>query len=176
MSQNEAPLRKGRGWYPALDKRFLELLVETEIDLHSISLATARDNPLPLPLDRYQRNREKVRRVAQSRIGQERLQAYCDRVKEAFDAYVRGGLWNLCDDDAVDAESGSGELGDTAIGVEGEEAAEAEIAFRRGQVEARESRWANHEEEVENKSRGRDRRSKSRAAKSEASSRCNYSS
>jgi hypothetical protein len=98
-------LRKGRGWYPALDKRFLELLVETEIDLHSLSLASSHGNPPVISVDRFERNREKVRRVAQSRIGQERLEAYCDRVKEAFDAYVRGGLWDLWVEDDADEEA-----------------------------------------------------------------------
>lgn len=43
-----------------------------------------------MPLERCQRNFEKVRRVAQIRIGQERLEAYRARVKEAFFAYIEG--------------------------------------------------------------------------------------
>lgn len=43
-----------------------------------------------MPVERIQRATEKVRRVAEIRIGRERLQAYGSRVVEAFESYVRG--------------------------------------------------------------------------------------
>lgn len=41
--------------------------------------------------ERIHRHASRVRRVACERIGAERLHAYCDRVKEAFEAYMQGG-------------------------------------------------------------------------------------
>ncbi|KAK8854789.1 hypothetical protein IAR55_003528 [Kwoniella newhampshirensis] len=86
--KTEAPLRQGRGWYPTLDRHFLELLVISEIHCLSHPLATS---PNPTQADRIHRHASRVRRVACERIGTERLNAYCDRVKEAFEAYMMGG-------------------------------------------------------------------------------------
>ena len=41
--------------------------------------------------ERIHRHASRVRRVACERIGAERLHAYCERVKEAFEAYIHGG-------------------------------------------------------------------------------------
>ncbi|WWC90713.1 uncharacterized protein L201_005650 [Kwoniella dendrophila CBS 6074] len=93
--KTEAPLRQGRGWYPKLDRHFLELLVISEI--HALS------NPINGNSgggggggnsDKIHRHANRVRRVACERIGSERLNAYCDRVKEAFEAYMMGGWSN----------------------------------------------------------------------------------
>lgn len=70
------------------DRHFLELLVISEIACLS--------HPLNMPsvanqAERIHRHATRVRRVACERIGAERLHAYCDRVQEAFEAYVRGG-------------------------------------------------------------------------------------
>lgn len=111
----EAPLRQGRGWYPTLvslalvlslsplvgrvltvtqDRHFLELLVISEIHCLSHPLQ-GYNNPSPSPnAERIHRHASRVRRVACDRIGSERLHAYCDRVKEAFEAYVQGGWGN----------------------------------------------------------------------------------
>ncbi|KAG7532232.1 hypothetical protein FFLO_03700 [Filobasidium floriforme] len=84
--RTDSKARQGKGFNPNLDKCFLEFLVSTEIDSHSY----AHDVEPVVPLERCQRNFEKVRRVAQIRIGQERLEAYRARVKEAFFAYIEG--------------------------------------------------------------------------------------
>jgi hypothetical protein len=98
----EAPLRQGRGWYPTLvcpfpppldsqtdnqDRHFLELLVVSEIHCLSHPLSVY-SNPTA---EKVHRHGSRVRRVACERIGAERLHAYCDRVKEAFEAYMQGG-------------------------------------------------------------------------------------
>ncbi|WWC71567.1 uncharacterized protein I206_105525 [Kwoniella pini CBS 10737] len=89
--KTEGPLRQGRGWYPRLDRHFLELLVISEI--HALSHPTT-SNSIPGQSDRIQRHASRVRRVACERIGSERLNAYCERVKEAFEAYMLGGWSN----------------------------------------------------------------------------------
>jgi hypothetical protein len=48
---------------------------------------------------------DKVRRVASQRIGNERLEAYRARVREAFEAYFRGSAWAAWEDDAVSVHS-----------------------------------------------------------------------
>ncbi|RXK41158.1 hypothetical protein M231_01562 [Tremella mesenterica] len=106
----EAPLRQGRGWYPALDRHFLELLVISEIaclahPLHGLGP--------PGQAERIHRHASRVRRVACERIGAERLHAYCERVKEAFDAYMQGG-WRAPDISNPPAKNGNG------VPVEGE--------------------------------------------------------
>ncbi|KAK4688994.1 hypothetical protein P7C73_g1112, partial [Tremellales sp. Uapishka_1] len=87
--KTEAPLRQGRGWYPALDRHFLELLVISEI--HCLSHPLHGLNSQPGQAERVHRHASRVRRVACDRIGAERLHAYRDRVTEAFQAYVHGG-------------------------------------------------------------------------------------
>ena len=52
--------------------------------LHSIHAAAGQ-------AERIHRHACRVRRVACERIGAERLHAYCERVKEAFEAYVQCG-------------------------------------------------------------------------------------
>jgi hypothetical protein len=92
--KTDSKARQGKGFNPNLDKCFLEFLVSTEIDSHSF----AHDVDSPLATERVQRNVEKVRRVAQIRIGYERLEAYRARVKEAFLAYVESiQNWNEWD-------------------------------------------------------------------------------
>ncbi|OCF39977.1 hypothetical protein I317_06231 [Kwoniella heveanensis CBS 569] len=86
--KTEAPLRQGRGWYPRLDRHFLELLVTSEI--HALSHPVHSTTPAGTA-DRIHRHATRVRRVACERIGAERLNAYCERVKEAFEAYMMGG-------------------------------------------------------------------------------------
>ena len=44
----------------------------------------------PGQAERVHRHATRVRRVACERIGAERLHAYCERVKEAFEAYMHG--------------------------------------------------------------------------------------
>ncbi len=118
-----------------------------------------------ISLDRFERNREKVRRVAQSRIGQERLDAYCDRVKEAFDAYIRGGLWNLWDEDGgdvdEDATSASGALmaHDAEAEFEGEALRAGTASVEEGERQVSTSILANVG--AGSKIRGRDRAPKS---------------
>ena len=103
--RTDSKARQGKGFNPNLDKCFLEFLVSTEIDSHSF----AHDVEPVVPLERCQRNFEKVRRVAQIRIGQERLEAYRARVKEAFFAYIEGCQnWTTWD-----ASSVSGSLSST---------------------------------------------------------------
>ncbi|WVQ81850.1 hypothetical protein IAT38_003977 [Cryptococcus sp. DSM 104549] len=85
--KTEAVLRKGRGWYPRLDRHFLELLVISEIHCLSHPLHSSP----PGTAERIHRHASRVRRVACERIGSERLHAYCERVKEAFEAYMMGG-------------------------------------------------------------------------------------
>ncbi|WVQ99995.1 hypothetical protein IAU59_007138 [Kwoniella sp. CBS 9459] len=85
--KTEAPLRQGRGWYPRLDRHFLELLVTSEIHALSHPLQSTQAGTA----DRIHRHATRVRRVACERIGAERLNAYCERVKEAFEAYMMGG-------------------------------------------------------------------------------------
>ncbi|WVQ68068.1 uncharacterized protein L199_006274 [Kwoniella botswanensis] len=87
--KTEAPLRQGRGWYPRLDRHFLELLVISEI--HALSHPLSGTNTPPGQADRIHRHASRVRRVACERIGSERLNAYCERVREAFEAYMMGG-------------------------------------------------------------------------------------
>lgn len=65
-----------------------------EIDLLSVEHNLA----LEQPADRIHRNMDKVRRVASQRIGNERLEAYRARVKEAFEAYFRGSVWPTWDE------------------------------------------------------------------------------
>lgn len=52
---------------------------------------------------------DKVRRVASQRIGNERLEAYRARVREAFEAYFRGSVWATWEDEAVSVNSLEGE-------------------------------------------------------------------
>ncbi|KAJ9099138.1 hypothetical protein QFC21_004017 [Naganishia friedmannii] len=99
--RNESKARQGKGYYPSLDRRFLEFLVACEIDLLSIQ----HNLTLEQPADRVHRNTDKVRRVASQRIGNERLEAYCARVKEAFEAYFRGSVWATWEDDAFSVNS-----------------------------------------------------------------------
>ncbi|ODN78090.1 hypothetical protein L198_08009 [Cryptococcus wingfieldii CBS 7118] len=87
--KTEAPLRQGRGWYPRLDRHFLELLVISEI--HALSHPLNSSSSPPGYAERVHRHVSRVRRVACERIGGERLGAYCERVKEAFEAYMMGG-------------------------------------------------------------------------------------
>ncbi|GHJ90457.1 hypothetical protein NliqN6_6859 [Naganishia liquefaciens] len=108
--RNESRARQGKGYYPCLDRRFLEFLVSCEIDLLSVEHSLALDQPA----DRIYRNTEKVRRVASRRIGNERLEAYRVRVKEAFEAYFRGSVWATWDDDAVTVNSMEDELDEKA--------------------------------------------------------------
>jgi hypothetical protein len=99
--KNESRARQGKGYYPSLDRRFLEFLVSCEIDLLSVEHSLTLDQPA----DKIHRNTDKVRRVASQRIGNERLEAYRARVKEAFEAYFRGSVWATWDDDAVTVNS-----------------------------------------------------------------------
>jgi hypothetical protein len=69
------------------DRHFLELLVVSEIHCLSHPLSVY-SNPTA---EKVHRHGSRVRRVACERIGAERLHAYCDRVKEAFEAYMQGG-------------------------------------------------------------------------------------
>ena len=103
----EAPLRQGRGWYPALDRHFLELLVISEIHclahpLHGFGGTVGNAGQA----ERIHRHASRVRRVACERIGAERLHAYCERVKEAFDAYMQGG-WGRVSMPSVASSSSS---------------------------------------------------------------------
>lgn len=68
------------------DRHFLELLVVSEIHCLSHPLSVY-SNPTA---EKVHRHASRVRRVACERIGTERLHAYCDRVKEAFEAYMQG--------------------------------------------------------------------------------------
>ncbi|KAL7422768.1 hypothetical protein Q5752_002062 [Cryptotrichosporon argae] len=118
--KTEAPLRQGRGWYPTLDRHFLELLVVSEIQ----TLAHPLQAPAPPPgpsvglgiaaqAERIHRHAGRVRRVASERIGAERLHAYCERVREAYDAYAAVGWRGIAmpehDDDETDAAEGESE-------------------------------------------------------------------
>mgnify|MGYP006876486512 CR=1 FL=1 len=69
------------------DRHFLELLVMSEINClaHPLHDMTGQ----PGQAERVHRHANRVRRVACERIGAERLHAYCERVKEAFDAYMQ---------------------------------------------------------------------------------------
>ena len=126
--KTDSKARQGKGFNPNLDKCFLEFLVSTEIDSHSY----AQDVEPAAPLERCQRNFEKVRRVAQIRIGQERLAAYQARVREAFFAYIEGCQnWTTWD-----GSSGSG--------------CSAESSDSKSLIAA-------EEKEVENALRGRDK-------------------
>ena len=71
------------------DRHFLELLVASEI--HALAHPVHGYDLQPVQTERIHRHAARVRRVACERIGHERLIAYCDRVKEAFDAYMHGG-------------------------------------------------------------------------------------
>lgn len=107
------------------DRHFLELLVISEIHCLSHPLQSY-NNPTPSAnAERIHRHASRVRRVACDRIGSERLHAYCDRVKEAFEAYVQGG-WGqgaseyiskseISDDADVDVDSES----ESEIGIGG---------------------------------------------------------
>ncbi|KAJ9116315.1 hypothetical protein QFC22_004755 [Naganishia vaughanmartiniae] len=99
--RNESKARQGKGYYPSLDRRFLEFLVACEIDLLSIQ----HNLTLEQPAERVHRNTDKVRRVASQRIGNERLEAYCARVREAFKAYFDGSVWATWEDDAFSVNS-----------------------------------------------------------------------
>ncbi|WVR07493.1 hypothetical protein IAU60_004535 [Kwoniella sp. DSM 27419] len=126
--KTEAPLRQGRGWYPRLDRHFLELLVISEIN--------ALSKPLSAPQagtnqsDKIHRHASRVRRVACERIGAERLNAYCDRVKEAFEAYMMGG-WaqhRLVEEHCavLQTQVAEGEVGEGLAGMNGERKRQAE--------------------------------------------------
>ena len=99
--KNESRARQGKGYFPSLDRHFLEFLVSCEIDCLSVEHSLTLEHPA----DRIQRNTEKIRRVASRRIGEERLKAYRVRVKEAFEAYFGGSVWATWDDDAVTINS-----------------------------------------------------------------------
>lgn len=103
--KTDSKARQGKGFNPNLDKCFLEFLVATEIDFHSY----AHDLETSIPVERYMRHIEKVRRVALSRIGQERFEAYRARVKEAFTSYVQGAdYWTTWDGSSSASASSSG--------------------------------------------------------------------
>lgn len=74
-----------------MDRHFLELLVISEI--HCLSHPLRSGSPTGRATQIH-RHATRVRRVASERIGMERLRAYCDRVKEAFESYVGGG-WGV---------------------------------------------------------------------------------
>jgi len=59
----------------------------------------------PGEADRIHRHASRVRRVACERIGAERLHAYCERVKEAYEAYVHG-VWGRPQHTISSAEDG----------------------------------------------------------------------
>lgn len=109
-AKNEAPLRQGRGWYPALDRHFLELLVISEI--HCLANPLSGISTIPGQTERIHRHATRVRRVACERIGAERLHAYCDRVKEAFEAYMHGA-WGASVQEYADHQAISEEEDDT---------------------------------------------------------------
>ena len=71
------------------DRHFLDLLVMSEI--HCLSHPLQSMQSPPGQAERIHRHASRVRRVACERIGAERLHAYCERVKEAFEAYVQCG-------------------------------------------------------------------------------------
>lgn len=60
-------------------------------EIHCLSYPLDKINAPPGHAERVHRHAIRVRRVACKRIGAERLQAYCERVKEAFEAYMMGG-------------------------------------------------------------------------------------
>jgi hypothetical protein len=91
------------------DRHFLELLVVSEIHCLSHPLSVY-SNPTA---EKVHRHGSRVRRVACERIGAERLHAYCDRVKEAFEAYMQGG-WGR-GYVRTDPSDGDGELEDEDV-------------------------------------------------------------
>ena len=99
------------------DRHFLELLVISEIHCLSHPIhALAPNNPTA---ERIHRHASRVRRVACERIGAERLHAYCERVKEAFDAYMHGGWGRYPPQSSiVTSEDGEIEEGDEGVDVE----------------------------------------------------------
>ncbi|ORY35563.1 hypothetical protein BCR39DRAFT_20738 [Naematelia encephala] len=105
-ANSEAPLRRVRGWNPDLDRYFLQLLVESEILCLANPLNAPNPSGPPGQADRIHRHASRVRRVACDRIGIERLQAYCDRVREAFEAYMMTG-WRGFIHDQNGKETGS---------------------------------------------------------------------
>ncbi|KAJ9095567.1 hypothetical protein QFC20_006614 [Naganishia adeliensis] len=126
--KNESRARQGKGYYPSLDRRFLEFLVSCEIDLLSVEHNLA----LEQPAERIHKSMDKVRRVASQRIGNERLEAYRARVREAFEAYFRGSVWATWEDEAVSVNSLEGEEEGYAKEVEarGRDAAIKEVQAR----------------------------------------------
>lgn len=114
-----------RGALGQQDRHFLELLVISEISClsHPLHLPSANNQA-----ERIHRHASRVRRVACERIGAERLGAYCERVKEAFEAYMQGG-WRGVDDEATEAtegEEGEGVGGGEGVGVRVEGVGEAD--------------------------------------------------
>jgi len=92
------------------DRHFLELLVISEI--HCLSHPLYALQTTTPETERIHRHASRVRRVACERIGAERLHAYCERVKEAFEAYMHGG-WSQAplrtassDGDELETEAG----------------------------------------------------------------------
>lgn len=81
------------------DRHFLELLVVSEIHCLSHPLSGYTN----ATAEKIHRHATRVRRVACERIGSERLHAYCDRVKEAFEAYMHGG-WGQTSSQASQAD------------------------------------------------------------------------
>ncbi|WVW85624.1 hypothetical protein I302_107662 [Kwoniella bestiolae CBS 10118] len=152
--KTEAPLRQGRGWYPRLDRHFLELLVISEI--HALSRPLTNSPSPPGQADRIHRHASRVRRVACERIGAERLNAYCERVKEAFEAYMMGG-WSgagahalaqahqgqVQDEDQMNEENGENE--EAEIGGEVEEDQDEER--RRSMTKGKGSSFGRNERE-----------------------------
>ncbi len=136
---------------PFQDRHFLELLVISEIHCLSYPL-NGMSNP-PGHAERIHRHASRVRRVACDRIGAERLHAYCERVKEAFDAYVNGG-WGAHhnprsgggessdEDSEIGTDAGDAGLDKDVIIGDGEDdedidEAEAEAEAERGRAEVR---------------------------------------
>lgn len=75
--------------------------------------------------ERIHRHASRVRRVACERIGAERLHAYCDRVKEAFEAYVHGA-WASNVINADSGESSPRSLGESTFSSEDDDESDSD--------------------------------------------------
>ena len=94
-------------------------------EIHCLSHPLHGLQSTPGEAERIHRHASRVRRVASERIGVERLHAYCERVGEAFEAYMHGG-WGgpaprtaSTEEGGLETDAGDGDM-DVLVGVVGD--------------------------------------------------------
>ena len=115
-------------------------------EIHCLSHPLHGIGSAPGQAERIHRHASRVRRVACDRIGAERLNAYCERVKEAFEAYMHGGWAHPIPRTAssidegpeteLDSEGEDGQVAVVGVGERGRSKERGEIRYERDDAHA----------------------------------------